>query len=63
MVTEIGSVGLSSSYLLASKWKQEIVPAEFLGDPEVKVLKTDATKKERFLKTSSRFSYWNTKMA
>ncbi|KAJ8361724.1 hypothetical protein AAFF_G00429540 [Aldrovandia affinis] len=56
-----------SNWLTGPKflWKQEIEmnqlsPELLVGDPEVKVLKTDAFESENFSERLSRFSDWNT---
>lgn len=58
---------LSSNWLTGPKflWEREIVtnqhsPDLLVGDPEVKVLKTNALEQYSFLERLSRFSHWNT---
>ncbi|XP_063740237.1 uncharacterized protein LOC134864868 [Eleginops maclovinus] len=58
---------LDSSWLRGPDflWQQELVtdqrtPELLVGDPEVKVLRTDVVEQENFLKRISRFSDWNT---
>ncbi|KAL7865942.1 hypothetical protein SRHO_G00111890 [Serrasalmus rhombeus] len=58
---------IDSNWLIGPKflWETEIVtsqrsPELHVGDPEVKVLKTDAVERESFLERLSRFSDWNT---
>lgn len=46
-------------------WERDIVtnqhsPELLVGDPEVKVLKTNALERDSFLERFSRFSDWNT---
>lgn len=57
----------NSSWLTGPKflWDREIVtnqhsPELLIGDPEVKILKTNALEKDSFLDRLSRFSDWNT---
>lgn len=58
---------IESNWLRGPKflWEQEIVfsqrsPELLVGDPEVKVLKTDAVERDSFLHRLSRLSDWNT---
>ena len=58
---------IDSDWLRGPKflWEQEIVlnqrsPELLVGDPEVKVMKTDAVESESFLQRLSRLSDWNT---
>ncbi|XP_052430381.1 uncharacterized protein LOC127971416 [Carassius gibelio] len=58
---------IDSSWLKGPKflWEKEIVthktsPKLLVGDPEVKVLKTDACVRDNFLERLTRFSDWNT---